>query len=155
MEAIMFDKFTDHAKKIINLSREEAGRLGHDYIGTEHILLGLIRQNVCMGGSVLENLGIDLKHLGLDVEKSINTREGVPAIGEVPFTPRAKRVLELAVEEAQRLGTNYIGSEHILLGLIGEGEGVASTVLKQANIDIKKAREMTIYLLGGNLQRQL
>ncbi|NTV53233.1 MAG: AAA family ATPase, partial [Candidatus Firestonebacteria bacterium] len=149
----MFDKFTERAKKVINLAREEAGRLGHDYIGTEHILLGLIREGGGVAAAVLENMGLDLERIRLEVEKSINMGGGTLTLGEVPFTPRAKRVLELAVEEAQALGHNYIGTEHILLGLIREGEGVASKVLEQFNVRIDKAREMTIYLLGGNLPK--
>jgi ATP-dependent Clp protease ATP-binding subunit ClpC len=149
----MFDKFTERAKKVINRAREEAGRLGHDYIGTEHILLGLIREGGGVAAAVLENMGLDLERIRLEVEKSINMGGGTLTLGEVPFTPRAKRVLELAVEEAQALGHNYIGTEHILLGLIREGEGVASKVLEQFNVRIDKAREMTIYLLGGNLPK--
>lgn len=149
----MFDKFTERAKKVINLAREEAGRLGHDYIGTEHILLGLIREGGGVAAAVLENLGLDLERIKLEVEKSITMGGGTLTLGEVPFTPRAKRVLELAVEEAQTLGHNYIGTEHLLLGLIREGEGVASKVLEQFNLRIDKAREMTIYLLGGNLPK--
>jgi ATP-dependent Clp protease ATP-binding subunit ClpC len=149
----MFDKFTERAKKVINLAREEAGRLGHDYIGTEHILLGLIREGGGVAAAVLENLGLDLERIKLEVEKSITMGGGTLTLGEVPFTPRAKRVLELAVEEAQSLGHNYIGTEHLLLGLIREGEGVASKVLEQFGLRIDKAREMTIYLLGGNLPK--
>jgi ATP-dependent Clp protease ATP-binding subunit ClpC len=149
----MFDKFTERAKKVINLAREEAGRLGHDYIGTEHILLGLIREGGGVAAAVLENLGLDLERIKLEVEKSITMGGGTLTLGEVPFTPRAKRVLELAVEEAQTLGHNYIGTEHLLLGLVREGEGVASKVLEQFNLRIDKAREMTIYLLGGNLPK--
>jgi len=149
----MFDKFTERAKKVINLAREEAGRLGHDYIGTEHILLGLIREGGGVAAAVLENLGLDLERVKLEVEKSITMGGGTLTLGEVPFTPRAKRVLELAVEEAQALGHNYIGTEHLLLGLIREGEGVASKVLEQFNLRIDKVREMTIYLLGGNLPK--
>ncbi|MCD4812519.1 ATP-dependent Clp protease ATP-binding subunit [bacterium] len=151
----MFDKFTERAKKIINLAREEAARLGHDYIGTEHLLLGLIKEGGGVASAVLENLGLDLERIKLEVEKSINMGGGTMTLGEVPFTPRAKKVLELALEEAQALGHNYIGTEHILLGLIREGEGVASRVLERFNLRIEKAREMTIYLLGGNLPKYM
>jgi len=151
----MFDKFTERAKKIINLAREEAARLGHDYIGTEHLLLGLVKEGGGVATAVLENLGLDLERIKLEVEKSINMGGGTMTLGEVPFTPRAKKVLELALEEAQALGHNYIGTEHILLGLIREGEGVASRVLERFNLRIEKAREMTIYLLGGNLPKYM
>lgn len=151
----MFDKFTERAKKIINLAREEAARLGHDYIGTEHLLLGLIKEGGGVASAVLENLGLELDRLKLEVEKSVNMGGGTMTLGEVPFTPRAKKVLELALEEAQALGHNYIGTEHILLGLIREGEGVASRVLERFNVRIEKAREMTIYLLGGNLPKYM
>jgi ATP-dependent Clp protease ATP-binding subunit ClpC len=151
----MFDKFTERAKKIINLAREEAARLGHDYIGTEHLLLGLIKEGGGVATAVLENLGLDLERIKLETEKSINMGGGTMTLGEVPFTPRAKKVLELALEEAQSLGHNYIGTEHILLGLIREGEGVASRVLERFNLKIEKAREMTIYLLGGNLPKYI
>ncbi|MBN1595366.1 ATP-dependent Clp protease ATP-binding subunit [candidate division FCPU426 bacterium] len=151
----MFDKFTERAKKIINLAREEAARLGHDYIGTEHLLLGLIKEGGGVATAVLENLGLDLERIKLEVEKSINMGGGTMTLGEVPFTPRAKKVLELALEEAQALGHNYIGTEHILLGLVREGEGVASRVLERFNLRIEKAREMTIYLLGGNLPKYM
>ncbi len=151
----MFDKFTERAKKIINLAREEAARLGHDYIGTEHLLLGLIKEGGGVATAVLENLGLDLERIKLEVEKSINMGGGTLTLGEVPFTPRAKKVLELALEEAQALGHNYIGTEHILLGLIREGEGVAFRVLERFNVRIEKAREMTIYLLGGNLPKYM
>jgi ATP-dependent Clp protease ATP-binding subunit ClpC len=120
----MFDRFTDRARKVMGYARQEAERFNHDYIGTEHILLGLIREGGGVAAAVLENLGLELERIKLEVEKSITMGGGTLTLGEVPFTPRAKRVLELAVEEAQSLGHNYIGTEHLLLGLIREGEGV-------------------------------
>lgn len=149
----MFDKFTEHARKVVNLSREEAARLGHDYIGTEHLLLGLIKEGGGVATAVLENLGLDLERIKLEVEKTLTMGGGTLTFGEVPFTPRAKKVLELAVEESQALGHNYIGTEHLLLGLIREGEGIAYHVFEQCNLSLEKAREMTIYLLGGNLPK--
>jgi ATP-dependent Clp protease ATP-binding subunit ClpC len=149
----MFDKFTERAKKVVNLSREEAARLGHDYIGTEHLLLGLIKEGGGVATAVLENLGLDLERIKLEVEKALTMGGGTLTFGEVPFTPRAKKVLELAVEESQALGHNYIGTEHLLLGLIREGEGIAYQVFEQCNLRLEKAREMTIYLLGGNLPK--
>jgi len=149
----MFDRFTERARKVIALAREEAGRLGHDYIGTEHLLLGLIREGGGVAAAVLENLNVDLERVRLEVEKLVVMGGGTLTLGEVPFTPRAKKVLELSVEEAQNLGHNYIGTEHLLLGLIREGEGVAAKVMEGLGVKLEKAREITINLLGGNVPR--
>jgi ATP-dependent Clp protease ATP-binding subunit ClpC len=145
----MFDRFTERARKVIALAREEAGRLGHDYIGTEHLLLGLIREGGGVAAAVLENLSVDLERVRLEVEKLVVIGGGTLTLGEVPFTPRAKKVLELSVEEAQSLSHNYIGTEHLLLGLIREGEGVAAKVLESLGAKLERAREITINLLGG------
>ncbi|HTB22848.1 MAG TPA: ATP-dependent Clp protease ATP-binding subunit [bacterium] len=145
----MFDRFTERARKVIALAREEAGRLGHDYIGTEHLLLGLIREGGGVAAAVLENLNVDLERVRLEVEKLVVVGGGTLTLGEVPFTPRAKKVLELSVEEAQSLSHNYIGTEHLLLGLVREGEGVAAKVLENLGVKLDKAREITINLLGG------
>ena len=149
----MFDRFTERARKVIALAREEAGRLGHDYIGTEHLLLGLIREGGGVAAAVLENLSVDLERVRLEVEKLVVIGGGTLTLGEVPFTPRAKKVLELSVEEAQALSHNYIGTEHLLLGLIREGEGVAAKVLENLSVKLDKAREITINLLGGNVPK--
>ena len=149
----MFDRFTERARKVIALAREEAGRLGHDYIGTEHLLLGLIREGGGVAAAVLENLNVDLERVRLEVEKLVVIGGGTLTLGEVPFTPRAKKVLELSVEEAQSLSHNYIGTEHLLLGLIREGEGVAAKVLETLGVKLDKAREITINLLGGNVPK--
>jgi ATP-dependent Clp protease ATP-binding subunit ClpC len=149
----MFDRFTERARKVIALAREEAGRLGHDYIGTEHLLLGLIREGGGVAAAVLENLNVDLERVRLEVEKLVVIGGGTLTLGEVPFTPRAKKVLELSVEEAQALSHNYIGTEHLLLGLIREGEGVAAKVLEMLGVKLDKAREITINLLGGNVPK--
>jgi ATP-dependent Clp protease ATP-binding subunit ClpC len=149
----MFDRFTERARKVIALAREEAGRLGHDYIGTEHLLLGLIREGGGVAAAVLENLNVDLERIRLEVEKLVVIGGGTLTLGEVPFTPRAKKVLELSVEEAQSLSHNYIGTEHLLLGLIREGEGVAAKVLDMLGVKLDKAREITINLLGGNVPK--
>ena len=149
----MFDRFTERARKVIALAREEAGRLGHDFIGTEHLLLGLIREGGGVAAAVLENLNVDLERVRLEVEKLVVMGGGTLTLGEVPFTPRAKKVLELSVEEAQNLGHNYIGTEHLLLGLIREGEGVAAKVMEGLGVKLEKAREITINLLGGNVPR--
>ena len=145
----MHDKFTERVRKVIYLAREEAARLQHDYIGTEHLLLGVIREGEGIAATVLNNLGLDLDRIRQEVESMVSTSGGTMTIGEIPFTPRAKRVLELAVEEARGLGHNYVGTEHLLLGLIREGEGVAAKVLLELGVDRKRVREETLKLLGG------
>ena len=132
------------------LAREEAGRLQNDYIGTEHLLLGVVREGEGIAATVLHNLGLDLDQIRQAVENMVSGSGGTLTIGEIPFTPRAKRVLELAVEEARLLGHNYVGTEHLLLGLIREGEGVAARVLIDLGADKKKVREETLKLLGGH-----
>jgi len=145
----MHDKFTERVRKVIYLAREEAARLQHDYIGTEHLLLGVIREGEGIAATVLNNLGLDLDRIRQEVESMVSAAGGTMTIGEIPFTPRAKRVLELAVEEARSLGHNYVGTEHLLLGLIREGEGVAAKVLLELGVDRKRVREETLKLLGG------
>lgn len=125
----MQDKFTERVRKVMYLAREEAARLHHDYIGTEHLLLGILREGEGIAATVLNNLGLDLDAIGQAVESMVSASGGTLTIGEIPFTPRAKRVLELSVDEARQLGHNYVGTEHLLLGLIREGEGVAARVL--------------------------
>jgi ATP-dependent Clp protease ATP-binding subunit ClpC len=131
------------------LAREEAGRLQHDYIGTEHLLLGLIREGEGIAANVLTNLGLDLEVIRQTVESMVAAPGSTLTLGEIPFTPKAKRVLELAIEEARQLGHNYVGTEHLLLGLIREGEGVAARVLQELGVDRKKVRDETLRLLGG------
>jgi ATP-dependent Clp protease ATP-binding subunit ClpC len=143
------EKFTERVRRVMFLGREEAARLHHDYIGTEHLLLGLLREGQGIAASVLNNLGLDLDAIRQAVESMVSSTGGTLTIGEIPFTPRAKRVVELAVEEARQLGHNYVGTEHLLLGLIREGEGVAARVLLQMGVDRKKVREETLKLLGG------
>ncbi|MCM8786898.1 MAG: ATP-dependent Clp protease ATP-binding subunit [Candidatus Omnitrophica bacterium] len=145
----MFNRFTERARKILVLAKEEARRFNHDYIGTEHILLGLIREGEGVACAVLQNLGIDLERLRLEVEKLMSVGSSAAVLGDIPFTPRAKKALELAAEEARNLGHNYIGTEHILLGLIREGEGLAAQVLFSFGIDISKVRDEISALLGG------
>ncbi|MCK4547940.1 MAG: ATP-dependent Clp protease ATP-binding subunit [Candidatus Eisenbacteria sp.] len=144
----MHDRFTERVKKVMYLAREEAGRLHHDYIGTEHLLLGIIRDGEGIATSVLQSLGVDLDVARKTVEGMVSQGGGTLTVGEIPFTPRAKRVLELAVDEARLLGHNYVGTEHLLLGLIREGEGVAARVLTNLGLDRKKVREETLRILG-------
>ena len=143
----MFERFTEKAIKVIMLAQEEARRLGHNFVGTEQILLGLIGEGTGVAAKVLKSLGVNLKDSRIEVEKIIGRGSGFVAV-EIPFTPRAKRVLELSLEEARQLGHNYIGTEHLLLGLIREGEGVAARVLENLGIDLTKIRTQVIRMLG-------
>lgn len=147
----MFERFTEKAIKVIMLAQEEARRLGHNFVGTEQILLGLIGEGTGVGPKVLKAMGINLKDARVEVEKIIGRGSGFVAV-EIPFTPRAKRVLELSLEEARQLGHNYIGTEHLLLGLIREGEGVAARVLENLGIDLSKVRSQIIRSLGDTTQ---
>ncbi len=143
----MFERFTEKAIKVIMLAQEEARRLGHNFVGTEQILLGLIGEGTGVAAKVLKSLGVNLKDSRIEVEKIIGRGSGFVAV-EIPFTPRAKRVLELSLEEARQLGHNYIGTEHLLLGLIREGEGVAARVLENLTVDLTKVRTQVIRMLG-------
>ena len=143
----MFERFTEKAIKVIMLAQEEARRLGHNFVGTEQILLGLIGEGTGVAAKVLKSLGVNLKDSRIEVEKIIGRGSGFVAV-EIPFTPRAKRVLELSLEEARQLGHNYIGTEHLLLGLIREGEGVAARVLENLSVDLSKVRTQVIRMLG-------
>lgn len=145
----MFDRFTERARKVIILAKEEAKRFNHDYIGTEHILLGLIKEGESVAAAVLQNLGLSLDTIRLEVEKLVQFGPSTVVSGDIPFTPKAKKVIELAMDEARRLGHNYIGTEHLLLGLIKEGEGVASHVLMNVGLDLNKVRSEVIKLLGS------
>jgi len=147
----MFNRFTERARKVIILAKEEARRFNHDYIGTEHILLGLIREGEGVAAAVLEKLGISLENIRLEIEKLVQPGPTTQIIGDIPFTPRAKKALELAAEEARSLGHNYIGTEHILLGLIREGEGMASQVLLNLGLDLNRVRNEVLELLGSAL----
>ncbi len=147
----MYDRFAERARKAIAYAREEAIRLDHDYIGTEHILLGMIREGNGVAVAVLEHLSVDLAKLRHEVEKLVATTGGTLTLGKVEFSMTAKKVLELAQEEAQNLGHNYIDTEHILLGLIREGEGIAARVLNSFGVTLTRAREVTIGLLGGTV----
>ena len=145
----MFNRFTERARKVIILAKEEARRFNHDYIGTEHILLGLIREGEGVAAAVLRNMGVFLETIRLEVEKLVQPGPTTQIMGDIPFTPRAKKVLELAAEEARSLGHNYIGTEHILLGLIREGEGVASQVLMNMGLDLNMVRNQIMNFLGS------
>ena len=144
----MFERFTDRARRVVVLAQEEARMLNHNYIGTEHILLGLIHEGEGVAAKALESLGISLEGVRSQVEEIIGQGQQAPS-GHIPFTPRAKKVLELSLREALQLGHNYIGTEHILLGLIREGEGVAAQVLVKLGADLNRVRQQVIQLLSG------
>jgi ATP-dependent Clp protease ATP-binding subunit ClpC len=144
----MFERFTDRARRVVVLAQEEARHLHHDYIGTEHLLLGLIHEGEGVAARALESLGISLEAVRAQVTEIIGQGQSAPT-GHIPFTPRAKKVLELSLREALELGHNYIGTEHILLGLVREGEGVAAQILVRLGADRDRVREQVIQLLSG------
>ena len=144
----MFERFTDRARRVVVLAQEEARMLSHNYIGTEHILLGLIHEGEGVAAKALESLDISLEAVRAQVEEIIGQGQQAPS-GHIPFTPRAKKVLELSLREALQLGHSYIGTEHILLGLIREGEGVAAQVLQKLGADLNRVRQQVIQLLSG------
>src|SRR5277367_3406992 len=143
----MFERFTEKAIKVIMLAQEEARRLGHNFVGTEQILLGLIGEGTGIAAKTLKSMGVNLKDARVEVEKIIGRGSGFVAV-EIPFTPRAKRVLELSWDEARQLGHNYIGTEHLLLGILREGEGVASRVLENLGVDPTRLRSHVLRLLS-------
>lgn len=146
----MFSRFTERARKVILLAKEEAKRLNHDYIGTEHILLGLVREGEGVAAAVLEGLlGISLETVRLEVEKLIKPGTDLLVSGDIPFTPKAKEVIELAFDEAKKMGHNYIGTEHLLLGLLRQKEGIGGQVLLNLGLDMNKLRDGIMHLLGG------
>jgi ATP-dependent Clp protease ATP-binding subunit ClpC len=145
----MFDRFTDRARKVMTLGREEARRFNHEYIGTEHILLGLVKEGSGVAANVLQNLDIDLKKIRIEIEKIVQTGPDLVSVGQLPFTPRVKKVLEYAMDEARNLNHNYIGTEHLLLGLLREQEGVAAQVLLNLGVRLEDVREEVISVLGA------
>lgn len=144
-----FDKFTERAKKVLSLAQEEAQRFKHNYIGTEHLLLGLVREEEGVAAKVLQKLGVELQAVRNAVEFIIGRGDRIVR-GEIGLTPRAKKVIELAIDEARRMNHNYIGTEHLLLGLIREGEGIAAGVLESLGVKLEQARKETLAMLGEN-----
>jgi ATP-dependent Clp protease ATP-binding subunit ClpA len=144
----MFERFTDRARRVVVLAQEEARILNHNYIGTEHILLGLLREGEGVAAKALESLGISLETVRQQVEEIIGQGQQAPS-GHIPFTPRAKKVLELSLREALQLGHNYIGTEHILLGLIHEGHGVAAQVLVRLGAGLDRVRQQVVELVNA------
>ncbi len=148
----MFERFTDRARKVMALANQEAQRFNHEYIGTEHILLGLVKEGSGVGANVLKNLDVDLRKVRLEVEKLVKSGPEMVTMGKLPQTPRAKKVIEYAIEEARNLNHNYVGTEHLLLGLLREQEGVAAQVLMNLNLKLEDVREEVLNLLGASNQ---
>ncbi len=144
----MYEQFTDRARRVFQLANEEAQRFNHEYIGTEHILLGLIKEGSGVAANVLKNLDIDLRRIRFEIEKLVQSGPDMVTAGKLPQTSRAKKVIEYAIEEARNLGHNYVGTEHILLGLIREREGVAAQVLANLGLKLETLREEILNLLG-------
>src|SRR6187551_3722070 len=144
-----FDKFTERARRVLTLAQEEAHRFNHNYIGTEHLLLGLVREGEGVAARVLTNMGVQLPKVRSAVEFIIGRGEGA-VIGEIGLTPRAKKVIELAVDEARRLDHSYIGTEHLLLGLVREGEGIAAGVLESLGVNLEKVRAQVMQVVSQN-----
>src|SRR5947209_5518001 len=152
----MYERFTDRARKVMQLANQEAQRFNHEYIGTEHILLGLVKEGSGVAANVLKNLDIDLRKIRLEVEKIVQTGPGseMVTMGKLPQTPRAKKVIEYSIEEARNLNHNYVGTEHLLLGLLREQEGVAAQVLMNLGLKLEDVREEVLNLLGHNMPNQ-
>ncbi|NQT32387.1 MAG: NDP-hexose 4-ketoreductase, partial [Candidatus Omnitrophica bacterium] len=146
-----FNRFTERARKVILLAKEEAKQFNHDYIGTEHVLMGLVKEGEGVASAVLTSLGLDSETIRMEVEKLVQPGPDKIITSDIPFTPRAKKVIELAMDEARNLGHNYIGTEHLLLGLIREGDGVASQVLLNLGLDLKIVRDEVLNLLGSSV----
>ena len=144
----MYERFTDRSRKVMQLANQEAQRFNHEYVGTEHILLGLIKEGSGVARNVLKNLDIDLNKARAEVEKLVQPGPDMVLMGKMPLTPRSKKVVEYAIEEARDLGHNYIGTEHLLLGLIRETEGVASQVLMNCGVKLEEVRQESLDLLG-------
>jgi ATP-dependent Clp protease ATP-binding subunit ClpC len=147
MDRDRFDKFSERARKVLSLAQEESQRLQHNYIGTEHLLLGLVSEREGVATKVLSNLGVDLNKVRSTIEAIIGRGDRV-VLGEIGLTPRAKKVIELAVDEAHRLNHRYIGTEHLLLGLVREGEGIAAGVLESLGVTLETVRMETIKVLN-------
>ena len=147
----MFERFTDRARKVMALANQEAQRFNHEYIGTEHVLLGLVKEGSGVGAAVLKNLDVDIKKLRLEVEKLVKSGPDMVTMGKLPQTPRAKKVIEYAIEEARALNHNYVGTEHILLGLLRESEGIAAQVLMNLGLKLEDVRQEVLNLLGAGV----
>src|SRR3981081_491184 len=147
----MYERFTDRARKVMQLANQEAQRLNHEYIGTEHILLGLVKEGSGVAANVLKNLDIDLRKIRLEVEKIVQSGPDMVTMGKLPQTPRAKKVIEHSIEEARNLNHNYVGTEHLLLGLLREQNGVATQILINLGLKPEDVREEVGHMLGVGL----
>jgi len=150
----MFERFTDRARKVMALANNEAQRFGHEVIGTEHILLGLVKEGTGVGANVLQALGVDLAKVRMQVERMVKSGPEMPTMGKLPQTPRAKKVLEFSIEEARNLNHNYVGTEHLLLGLLREQEGLAAQVLMNIGLKLEEVREEVLTLLGPGMEAE-
>src|SRR5215204_4947405 len=150
----MFERFSDRARKVFALANQEAQRFNHEYIGTEHILLGLVKEGSGVGANVLKNLDVDLRKVRLEVEKLVKSGPDMVTMGKLPQTPRAKKVIEYAIEEARNLNHNYVGTEHLLLGLLREHDGVAAQVLMNLGLKLEEVREEVLNLLGAGVENE-
>ena len=145
----MFERFTDRARKVMALANQEAQRFNHEYIGTEHMLLGLAAEGTGVGANVLKNLDVDLRRVRMEVERLVKSGPELACMGKLPYTPRAKKVVEYAIEESRNLDHNYVGTEHLLLGLLRKDEGVAAQVLMDLGLDLAAVRGEVLNLLGA------
>ncbi|MEE2825838.1 MAG: Clp protease N-terminal domain-containing protein, partial [Planctomycetota bacterium] len=148
----MYERFTDRARKVMQLANQEAQRFNHEYIGTEHMLLGLVKEGTGVAANVLKNLEVDLRKIRIEVEKLVQSGPEMITMGKLPQTPRAKKVIEYSMEEARNLNHNFVGTEHILLGLLREQEGVAAQVLMNLGLKLEEVREEVLNLLGNGLE---
>ncbi|MFN9341692.1 MAG: Clp protease N-terminal domain-containing protein, partial [Planctomycetota bacterium] len=148
----MYERFTDRARKVMQLANQEAQRFNHEYIGTEHMLLGLVKEGTGVAANVLKNLDVDLRKIRLEVEKLVQSGPEMITMGKLPQTPRAKKVIEYSMEEARNLNHNFVGTEHLLLGLLREHEGVAAQVLMNLGLKLEDVREEVLNLLGNGLE---
>jgi ATP-dependent Clp protease ATP-binding subunit ClpA len=146
----MYERFTDRARKVMQLANQEAQRFNHEYVGTEHILLGLVKEGSGVAASVLKSLDVDLRKIRLEVEKIVQAGPDMVTTGKLSKTPRAEKVIEYSIQEARTLNHNYVGTEHLLLGLLHEQEGVAAQVLMNLGLELKAVREEVLTVLGAN-----
>src|SRR5574337_864176 len=148
----MYERFTDRARKVMQLANQEAQRFNHEYIGTEHVLLGVVKEGSGVAGNVLKNLDVDLRKIRMEVEKIVQSGPDMVTMGKLPQTRRAKKVIEYSMEEARNLNPNYVGNEHILLRLLREQEGVAAQVLMNLGLKLEDVREEVLNLLGHGME---
>src|SRR6202012_2062796 len=150
----MYERFTDRARKVMQLANQEAQRFNHEYVGTEHVLLGLIKEGSGVAANVLKNLDVDLWKIRNEGKKMVQAGPDMVTMGKLPQTPRAKKVIEYAIEEARNLNHNYVGTEHLLLGLLREHDGVAAQVLMNLGLKLEEVREEVLNLLGAGVESE-